>query len=171
MKVRCPHMLATHFTLHDGIEYMLKRIEFAFGGLLLVAVVLLVAIASVARAMGSPIIWSVEMAQLIFAWLCMIAADIAMQEDRHFGLQIVQEVLSERAGAMVEIFNILVVIGFLGFLLNYAWGNMVLMHPRLVGAAQINASYIHASMVVGILLMMRTMISQLVRRLKHKEAN
>lgn len=150
---------------------MLKRIEFAFGGLLLVAVVLLVAIASVARAMGSPIIWSVEMAQLIFAWLCMIAADIAMQEDRHFGLQIVQEVLSERAGAMVEIFNILVVIGFLGFLLNYAWGNMVLMHPRLVGAAQINASYIHASMVVGILLMMRTMISQLVRRLKHKEAN
>lgn len=147
---------------------MLKRIEFAFGGILLVAVVVLVAIASVARAVGSPIIWSVEMAQLIFAWLCMLAADIAMQEDRHFGLQILQDRLSPRARQRVEIFNIVVIIGFLGFLLNYAWGNMILMHPRLVGAVQINASYIHASMVVGILLMMRTMISQLIRRIRSR---
>lgn len=150
---------------------MLKRIEFAFGGALLVAVVLLVAVASIARAMGSPIIWSVEMAQLIFAWLCMLAADIAMQDDRHFGLQIIKEVLSPGAAYLVEIFNILVIIGFLAFLLYYAWGNMILMHPRLVGAAQINASYIHTSMVVGILLMMRTMIAQLVRRLRHRGAN
>lgn len=150
---------------------MLKRIEFACGGMLLVAVVILVAVASVARAMGSPIIWSVEMAQLIFAWLCMLAADIAMQEDRHFGLQILREVLSERASHWVEIINILVIIGFLAFLLNYAWTNMILMHPRLVGAAQINASYIHASMVVGILLMLRTMVSQLIRRIRNRGIN
>jgi len=150
---------------------MLKRIEFACGGILLVAVVILVAVASVARAMGSPIIWSVEMAQLIFAWLCMLAADIAMQEDRHFGLQILREILSKRASAWVEIINILVIIGFLAFLLNYAWTNMILMHPRLVGAAQINASYIHASMVVGILLMIRTMVSQLIRRIRNREIN
>ena len=150
---------------------MLKRIEFACGGMLLVAVVILVAVASVARAMGSPIIWSVEMAQLIFAWLCMLAADIAMQEDRHFGLQILREILSKRASAWVEIINILVIIGFLAFLLNYAWTNMILMHPRLVGAAQINASYIHASMVVGILLMIRTMVAQLIRRIRNREIN
>ncbi|EKF08188.1 MAG: TRAP transporter small permease [Thalassospira sp.] len=153
------------------IELMLKRIEFACGGILLVAVVILVAVASVARAMGSPIIWSVEMAQLIFAWLCMLAADIAMQEDRHFGLQILREILSKRASAWVEIINILVIIGFLAFLLNYAWTNMILMHPRLVGAAQINASYIHASMVVGILLMIRTMVAQLIRRIRNREIN
>ncbi|WP_232308356.1 MULTISPECIES: TRAP transporter small permease [unclassified Thalassospira] len=150
---------------------MLKRIEFACGGILLVAVVILVAVASVARAMGSPIIWSVEMAQLIFAWLCMLAADIAMQEDRHFGLQILREILSKRASAWVEIINILVIIGFLAFLLNYAWTNMILMHPRLVGAAQINASYIHASMVIGILLMIRTMVAQLIRRIRNREIN
>ncbi|KZC99665.1 C4-dicarboxylate ABC transporter permease [Thalassospira sp. MCCC 1A02803] len=153
------------------IELMLKRIEFACGGILLVAVVILVAVASVARAMGSPIIWSVEMAQLIFAWLCMLAADIAMQEDRHFGLQILREILSKRASAWVEIINILVIIGFLAFLLNYAWTNMILMHPRLVGAAQINASYIHASMVIGILLMIRTMVAQLIRRIRNREIN
>ncbi|WP_254870119.1 TRAP transporter small permease [Thalassospira sp. HF15] len=150
---------------------MLKRIEFACGGMLLVAVVILVAVASVARAMGSPIIWSVEMAQLIFAWLCMLAADIAMQEDRHFGLQVMREILSKRASHWLEIINILVIIAFLVFLLNYAWTNMVLMHPRLVGAAQINASYIHASMVVGILLMIRTMVSQLIRRIRNREVN
>ncbi|KJE37218.1 C4-dicarboxylate ABC transporter permease [Thalassospira sp. HJ] len=150
---------------------MLKRIEFAFGGMLLVGVVILVAVASVARAMGSPIIWSVEMAQLIFAWLCMLAADIAMQEDRHFGLQILGEIFPAKVCAWIEIINILVIIGFLVFLLNYAWTNMILMHPRLVGAAQINASYIHASMVVGILLMIRTMVSQLIRRIRNREVN
>tara|TARA_E500000318_G_scaffold109644_2_gene123105 strand:- start:93 stop:602 length:510 start_codon:yes stop_codon:yes gene_type:complete len=169
--VRCCAIAATHFKFQDGIEYMLKRIEFVFGGMLLATVVVLVAVASVSRAMGSPIIWSVEMAQLIFAWLCMLAADIAMQEDRHFGLQIVREVVSPRVADVIEIFNIVVIIGFLGFLLYYAWGNMILMHPRLVGAAQINASYIHASMVVGLLLMMRTMVSQLIRRIRQKGAN
>ena len=153
------------------IELMLKRIEFACGGMLLVAVVILVAVASVARAMGSPIIWSVEMAQLIFAWLCMLAADIAMQEDRHFGLQFLREILPERTSHWLEVINILVIIAFLVFLLNYAWTNMILMHPRLVGAAQINASYIHASMVVGILLMIRTMVSQLIRRVRNRGGN
>ncbi len=71
----------------------------------------------------------------------------------------------------MEIINILVIIGFLAFLLNYAWTNMILMHPRLVGAAQINASYIHASMVVGILLMIRTMVAQLIRRIRNREIN
>ncbi len=147
---------------------MLKKIEFASAGMLLVAVVVLVGVASIARAVGSPIIWSIEMAQLIFVWLCMLAADIAMQEDRHFGLQVLQDNISPKARDTVEIFNIVVIIGFLVFLLYYAWGNMILMHPRLVGATQIHASYIHASMVVGLSLLIRTMVFQLIGRIRSK---
>ncbi|OSQ46223.1 TRAP transporter small permease [Thalassospira alkalitolerans] len=147
---------------------MLKKIEFASAGVLLVAVVVLVGVASIARAVGSPIIWSIEMAQLIFVWLCMLAADIAMQEDRHFGLQVLQDNISPKARDTVEIFNIVVIIGFLVFLLYYAWGNMILMHPRLVGATQIHASYIHASMVVGLSLLIRTMVFQLIGRIRSK---
>ena len=51
---------------------MYQRVEFACASLILAAIVILVAIASVSRAMGSPIIWSVEIAQLLFVWLCML---------------------------------------------------------------------------------------------------
>lgn len=150
------------------MEYMLKQIEFACAGILLVAIVVLVGVASIARAVGSPIIWSIEMAQLTFVWLCMLAADIGMQENRHFGLQILQDNISPKARDLVELFNIVVIIGFLAFLLYYAWGNMILMHPRLVGATQIHASYIHASMVVGLILLMRTMVFKLIERIRSR---
>ena len=51
---------------------MLRRIEFSCAAILLVAVVILVGVASVARALGSPIIWSIEVAQLLFLWLCIV---------------------------------------------------------------------------------------------------
>ena len=61
---------------------MLRRVEFACAALLLAAVVILVGVASVARAIGSPIIWSVEIAQLLFLWLCVFSIDLALQDQR-----------------------------------------------------------------------------------------
>ena len=68
---------------------MLRRVEFACAALLLAAVVALVGLASVARAAGSPIIWSIEVAQLLFLWLCVLAIDLAFQDERHFGISLV----------------------------------------------------------------------------------
>ena len=67
---------------------MLRRIEFVSASILLAGIVLLVGGGSVARAFGVPIIWSVEIAQLMFLWLCVLAIDIAMQDNRHFGLEV-----------------------------------------------------------------------------------
>lgn len=146
---------------------MFQRIEFACAALLLGAVVILVGIASVARAVGAPIIWSVEMAQLMFLWLCIIAADLAMQANRHFGMQVLLDNVPPGIRKATEIANILVLIALLAFLLYYAWGNMILMHPRLGGALQIRGSYFHASMVVGFTLLIRTLLVQLVERLRN----
>lgn len=137
-----------------------RRFETGCAILLLTAIVALVAIASIARAVGSPIIWSVEIAQLCFVWLCMFSADLALQSERHFGLSILSDALPPRKRQMLELANKTVLIGLLGFLLYYAWINTQLMHPRLIGATQMHGSYIHASMVVGLCLLLRTMISQ-----------
>lgn len=137
-----------------------RRIETGCAILLLTAIVALVTIASIARAVGSPIIWSVEIAQLCFVWLSMISADLALQNERHFGLSVLSDALNARHKRLLELINKMVLIVLLGFLLFYAWGNMHLMHPRLIGATQMHGSYIHASMVVGLGLLLRTMISQ-----------
>jgi TRAP-type C4-dicarboxylate transport system permease small subunit len=147
---------------------MFQRIEFACASLLLVAIVILVGIASVARAMGSPVIWSVEVAQLLFVWLCMLAADLALQHNRHFGLLILLDNLAPKVRRTVEIVNMMILIVLLAFLLSYAWGNMILMHPRLFGATQMHGSYIHASMVVGLALLLRTMVMQFIARIRQK---
>ena len=145
---------------------MLKRVEFACAALLLVAVVILVGIASVARAMGTPIIWSVEIAQLLFLWLCIFAIDLGMQENRHFGLQIILDHVPPHIRKAIEIVNLIVLIALLAFLLQYAWRNMILMHPRLSGALQTPGSYFHASLVVGFVLLIRTMLCQLIARIR-----
>jgi TRAP-type C4-dicarboxylate transport system permease small subunit len=138
-----------------------RRLEFACAALLLGAVVVLVGLAAVTRAMGTPIIWSVEIAQLTFLWLCILAIDLALQEERHFGLRIVQDNVSPRIGWIVEIVNLLIMVALLAFLIRYAWRNTILMHTRLDGALQIRGSYLHASMVVGFSLMIRTLLARL----------
>lgn len=145
---------------------MLRKIESACAVALLTGIVFLVGIASVARSLGSPIIWSIEIAQLLFVWLCMLAADIAMQQRRHFALSILPDHLGPRGRHVLEAVNTLIVIGLLAFLWTYAWRNMLLMHPRLIGATQMNGSLIHASMVVGLPLLLRTLLVQLVAHLR-----
>lgn len=145
---------------------MLRRVEFACASLLLCAVVVLVALAAITRAMGTPIIWSIEVAQLMFLWLCILAIDLSLQDGRHFGLQIVQDNFPPRVRRIVEIVNLLVIIALLAFLVRYAWRNTEIMHTRLDGALQIPGSFYHASMVVGFLLMIRTLLAQLAGKLR-----
>ncbi|TCT13175.1 TRAP-type C4-dicarboxylate transport system permease small subunit [Tepidamorphus gemmatus] len=140
---------------------MYQRVEFACAALLLAAIVLLVGVAAITRAYGAPIIWSVEIAQLMFVWLVMLAADLALQQDRHFGLSMVLDRLSPAAARILAIANLLVMIGLLGFLLFHSLRNTALMHRSLVGATQMPASYIHAAMPFGLVLMLRTLLVQL----------
>lgn len=145
---------------------MLRNLESACAVALLTGIVVLVGAAAVARSLGSPIIWSVEIAELLFVWLCMLAADLAMQERRHFGLSLLPDSLGPRGRHVLEAINLLIVIALLAFLWVYAWRNMFLMHPRLIGAIQMNGSLIHASMVVGLLLLLRTSVAQFVGHLR-----
>ena len=149
---------------------MLRRVEFACAALLLGAVVVLVGLAAITRAMGTPIIWSIEIAQLMFLWLCVLAIDLGLQDERHFGLQIVQDNVSPAIRKVVEIVNILILIALLYFLLAYAWRNTAFMHTRLDGALQIPGSYYHASMVAGFALMIRTLLVKLVATFSGKVA-
>lgn len=147
---------------------MLRRIEFACAAILLVAVVILVGVASVARAAGSPIIWSIEIAQLLFLWLCIISIDLAMQHERHFGISLVPDNLPAAGRKALEIINLVVMIGLLTYLLRFAWKNTILMHPRLDGALQTPGSYFHASMVVGFILLIRTLTVRLAACIREK---
>lgn len=145
---------------------MYLRVEFALAALVLVAIVCLVAVASVSRYLGEPIIWSVEVAQTLFIWLCMLAADIAMQQSRHFGLSLLEDLLSPRAGHVLKIVNVAIVLALLAFLFAYSIELVRLSHPRLFGATQMHFSYVTGALPFGLALMIRTLGVELVGLLR-----
>ncbi|GAB4511436.1 MAG: hypothetical protein Tsb0019_06960 [Roseibium sp.] len=147
---------------------MLRRVELACAACLLAAVVVLIAAASLARALGTPIIWSIEIGQLLFLWLCIFAIDLALQDGRHFSLGILLDNVTPAVRRLIELVNIAVLIALLGYLMQFAVRNTILMHPRLDGALQIPGSYFHASMVVGFALMIRTLIARLLIVLRQR---
>ena len=65
---------------------ILVWIEDAFGKLLLAAIVLLIFFAAIARNAGYPLIWSVDMAQALFVWLCFTGAVKALRQRAHIGV-------------------------------------------------------------------------------------
>ncbi len=140
---------------------MYQRLEFACASLLFAAIVVLVGVAAVARFMGTPIIWSIEVAQLLFVWLCLLAADLALQQQRHFGLSILIDNLPPQWRRLLAILNHAILLVLLFFLLFYAVRNTQLMHSRFIGATRMNASLVHAAMPFGLVLMIRTLAVQL----------
>ena len=89
-----------------------------------------------------------------------------MQEGRHFGISLVLDNVPASSRKAIEVVNIVVLIGLLAYLLQFAWTNMILMHPRLDGALQTPGSYFHASILVGFALMIRTLTVKLVARIR-----
>ena len=141
---------------------MFRRFEISLATLLLAAIVVLVAVAAISRKMGSPIIWSLEVSTALFVWLVVICVDIAMQENRHFGLSIVLDRVSPEVGRLIEIVNRIVIMGLLIYLFYYAVINVPLMHKRMLGALQIPKSFIHLAIPVGIALWLRTLGAQVL---------
>lgn len=64
----------------------LAQLEFLVAALLLSAIVVLVFSAAIMRFFGRPLIWSVDMAQLLFIWLCFFGAARAMRKKGHIAI-------------------------------------------------------------------------------------
>lgn len=67
---------------------LLIRLEDIASKTLLAAIVMLVFLAAVGRSLGYPLIWSVDMAQLLFIWLCFLGANRAMRAKAHVGVDL-----------------------------------------------------------------------------------
>jgi hypothetical protein len=167
-----------------------RHVEGVCAMTLLLATVILVAIASVACAARSPLIWSIEVAPPLFApplllwprllwplflwplflwplfvWLSVFVADLALQKNRHFGLQIVMEMLDARGQVWLRRFNLMVLAVVLAFFPH----PRVAQHdrdasPALRGRADARLMASRVDVIVGFALMLRTVASLLFGR-------
>ena len=131
----------------------LSQIELAICVLLLAAITGLVFVAALLRFFGHPLVWSVDMAQLLFIWLCMLGACRAMREKSHLGMEVLAKFLPHMARLWLELASsaitlvFLATISVLGFQL--AWLN----RARTFGDSQLSYAWVTTAVPVGCILL------------------
>jgi TRAP-type C4-dicarboxylate transport system permease small subunit len=141
----------------------LSKIELAICVLLLAAITGLVFVAALMRFFGHPLTWSVDMAQLLFIWLCMLGACRAMREKSHLGMEVLVKYLPYVSRLWVEMLCSAMILAFLAVLmvlgLQLAWLN----RARIFGDSTLSYAWVTSAVPVGCALLAISLIFNMVR--------
>jgi tripartite ATP-independent transporter DctM subunit len=137
-------------------------------GAILVVVEVIVLFAGVAFRywLHSPLVWSDELAQLLFLWLCMLGAIVAQHKGSHMRLTVLVRLLPDVWRARVETFMALVVLLFLALLIEPAYEHTTDQLMITLPALQITDAWRSGAMLTGIVLMLVIGVLQIVQRSK-----
>lgn len=131
---------------------------------LLAAVVAVVFGGALARFAGTPQIWTEELAQVLFVWLAMLAADYTLQRAGHFRIDLLTRLLPVPLQRALDILIQLMVAALLATLVWHGRGLLSVAHPRPLPMLGLPSSVAVAALPVAYLLMLVTTIEHLVDR-------
>lgn len=144
----------------------LAQIEFAVAAVILLVITVLVFTAAIMRFVGHPIIWSVDMAQLLFVWLCMIGATRALREKGHIGIDLIVRHLPYRLRFGLEMLLSVVILLFLGLLAWEGYTLTVLNQQRQFGDSGISYAWVTSAVPVGCVLLGIALVYNMVTALQ-----
>lgn len=150
---------------------MLKRlaqIEFAAAALLLAAIVGLVFVAAILRFFDHPLIWSVDMAQLLFIWLCFLGATRAMRQKGHIGIDLLVRRLGLRRRFLLELAVSVLILLFLGTLTVEGRKLTLLNHERQFGDSGLSYAWVTIAVPVGSVMLGIALIANMVGALRRR---
>lgn len=139
-----------------------EKAESAVAIVLMVAVVSLVFVAGVARWFGTPLVWSVDVAQLLFVWVSFLGADMALRRRSHIGIDYLVRNLPARMRASLELALGAIVVGFLLSMTVLGYRLTMLNMERQFGDSGISYAFVTAAVPVCCLLLAFTLIRQMV---------
>jgi TRAP-type C4-dicarboxylate transport system permease small subunit len=93
--------------------------EEVIAGLFLVAVMVLIFGSGVARSLGHPLRWGMDMATFLFAWTAFFSADVALRKDRHIRVEALVKHFPPKVQHYIGLLNYGVILTFLVFLMVY----------------------------------------------------
>jgi TRAP-type C4-dicarboxylate transport system permease small subunit len=135
---------------------------------MMITVVLVVFASAIARSFRHPISGSMDLAQLLFVWICMFGADIALKKSIHMGVDLVVRQFPATLRKIVAIVSYALCIGFAGF--SIYWGFVLVMqnYMRLYTTLKISYSFANAAIPIMSCVMLLTLIEQLVDTVKSR---
>jgi len=151
---------------------MLKRLaqlELAICFALLAGITGLVFVASITRFFGYPLIWSIDMAQLLFIWLCFFGSNKAMREKSHLGMEVLVTRLGYQRRFWLEVACSVVILAFLAVLAVEGWKLTLLNKERTFGDSSLSYSWVTVAVPVGCVLLAATLIYNMIRAFRGRQ--
>lgn len=148
-------------------EDILNKVETAlvcFGLMLLITTVFL---AAVLRFFGVDMSISTDLAQLTFAWVSFIGADLAMRQEKHMGVDMLINKFSVKVRNVIFLFSYILILAFLVFAVYYGINLCIINAARKYNTLYISYSFATASCPVGCALMTITAVKHIVQYIRN----
>lgn len=104
----------------NKINMKIRLIETQVGTAMLIAIVVMVFLSAILRLVNIPLVWCVDLAQLLFIWISMIGADLALKNKAHMGVDLLVRRFPISIQRLLKIFTFTLCIIFLLFIAY--WG-------------------------------------------------
>ncbi len=148
---------------------LLARLELAIGACLLLVITGLVFSAAVMRFFGHPLIWSVDMAQLLLIWLCFFGATRAMRERAHLGVDLVVRYFGRPVRLAIELALAALFILFMIVLAWEGYALTMLNKERIFGDSGISYGFVTIAVPAGCLLLSAVIVANALQALRDPE--
>ncbi len=149
--------------LEDG----LTRTETFFVCAGLLVLIFTVFAAAVLRFFGIDMSVSTDLAQLVFAWVSFIGADLAMRKDKHMGVDMLIVKFPPAVLNAIYLFNYVLILFFLLFAVRYGINLCIVNAARKYQTLYISYSFATASCPVGCGLMCITAVKHIVQYIRN----
>ncbi|NLH80061.1 MAG: TRAP transporter small permease [Phyllobacteriaceae bacterium] len=140
---------------------VIAHIESIVGRVLLATMVGLVFIAGVTRWFGHPLVWSMDVAQLLFVWAAFLGADMAMRKRGLIAVDLFVRWVPARHRVFIDLAVGLFVLAFLLALAKLGYDLVMLNREREFGDSGISYALVTAAVPIGCLLLATTLAGQL----------
>lgn len=140
---------------------MILRIEAILARALLAGMVTLVFGAGVMRWFGLPLVWAMDVAQLLFVWASFLGADMAMRKRGLISVDLFVRWIPPRWRAPIDLATGCVILAFLAAMVVLGYDLVVLNLEREFGDSGISYGFVTAAVPAGCGLLALTLASQL----------
>ena len=147
-----------------------KAEEFLFSFLFAVMVALVFS-SAIARGIGKPLAWSLDVAQLLLCWTSLVGADVAFRHDKFIGLDLFTRKMPVKVQKVLEI--VVLVLMQVAFCIFIYYGVMLSIKSwkRSFQTLPISYSFITIALPVMSTLMTLTNILKIIDQVKNFKKN
>lgn len=149
----------------------LCRLEAVVAGTFLVVMVILIFLGGVARLLGHPMNWTIDISTCLFSWACFLCADIAWRNNGLMSIELLTDRLPPQLQRFCQYCNYLIISGFLVYVIIAGiWLSWISRARSFHGIPEISYSWVTMSMPVGGALLLATTILKVRNDLRGQTA-